>query len=154
MLEILTKGGKQKIGFVLREDVEILIAKARNVSTNIKILFRDWLISLGFLYENTRIIETRKETEFIDELSDFLKAQNITDGIRQFRVLNYRIDYYIPWLKLAVEYDENEHKNYSYERQEYRQLEIEKELECEFIRVSDNKSNAYNIGLIAKIICT
>ena len=96
MLEILTKGGKQKIGFVLREDVEILIAKARNVSTNIKILFRDWLISLGFLYENTRIIETRKETEFIDELSDFLKAQNITDGIRQFRVLNYRIDYYIP----------------------------------------------------------
>ena len=36
MLEILTKGGKQKIGFVLREDVEILIAKARNVSTNIK----------------------------------------------------------------------------------------------------------------------
>lgn len=113
---------------------------------------KDWLISLGLISDNI-ILETRKEIEFIAELSDFLEAQDITDGISQFRVLNYSIDYYIPSLKLAIEYDEDEHKQYSYERQEGRQAVIEKELGCEFIRVSDDKSNAYNIGLIAKKLC-
>jgi very-short-patch-repair endonuclease len=64
--------------------------------------------------------------------------------------LSYRIDYYIKDLNIAIEYDENEHKNYTYEQQELRQAEIEKELGCRFIRVSDKNSDEYNIGLIIK----
>ena len=33
-----------------------------------------------------------------------------------------------------------------------RQRNIEKELGCRFIRVSDNNTNAYNIGLVIKKI--
>lgn len=94
---------------------------------------------------------TRKEITFINELEDALEPFNI-EGIRQFNISSYRIDYYIPSLKIAVEYDENEHKGYSYEAHEGRQQQIEKELDCRFIRVTDKNTNAYNIGLIIKNI--
>lgn len=95
------------------------------------------------------VISTRKEIEFIEQLEETLKPFNIK-GIKQYYVLSYRIDYYIPSLKVAIEYDENNHKNYSYEQHEGRQKEIEKELNCRFIRVSDNDTNSYNIGLVIK----
>lgn len=93
----------------------------------------------------------RPEITFINELEDALKSFNI-QGIRQFNVLSYRIDYYIPSLNIAIEYDENNHKHYTYEQHEGRQQEIEKELGCRFIRVSDNNTNSYNIGLVIKEI--
>ena len=94
-------------------------------------------------------IKTRKELEFLDKLKTSLIPFNIK-GINQYTVLNYRIDYYIPSLNIAIEYDENDHKNYSYKSQEVRQKEIEKELGCRFIRVSDKNSDEYNIGLVIK----
>ena len=141
-----------ELNFIAETDIIFLLQKVKTITETNKENIKRWLVSLDLISDNV-ILETRKEIEFIAELSDFLEAQDITDGIRQFRVLNYRIDYYIPSLKLAVEYDEDEHKCYSYERQEGRQLTIEKELGCKFIRVSDDKSNAYNIGLIAKKMC-
>lgn len=73
-------------------------------------------------------------------------------GQRQYRVLKYRIDYYIPSLQIAIEYDENNHSYYSYDSEEGRQKEIENELGCRFIRVSNDKSHSYNIGLVIKNI--
>ena len=73
-------------------------------------------------------------------------------GIRQYQILQYYIDYYIPSIKLAIEYDENNHKDYTYEKQELRQEKIEKELGCKFIRLSDANDNYYNIGLVVKEI--
>lgn len=108
-------------------------------------LFPNEKDSMSLLYVD------RPEITFIDELEDALKPFNIK-GIRQFSVLSYRIDYYIPSLKIAIEYDENEHKGYSYEAHEGRQQEIEKALDCRFIRVSDENTNSYNIGLIIKNI--
>lgn len=93
----------------------------------------------------------RKEIEFLDQLEQALQPFNIK-GERQYSVLNYRIDYYIPSLNIAIEYDENDHINYTYEQHEGRQRNIEKELGCRFIRVSDNNTNAYNIGLVIKKI--
>nr|DAJ41289.1 MAG TPA: regulatory protein [Caudoviricetes sp.] len=93
----------------------------------------------------------RKEIEFLDKLEESLKPFNIK-GKRQYSVLNYRIDYYIPSLNIAIEYDENEHKNYTYEQHEGRQKEIEKELGCRFIRVHDGNTDNYNIGFIIKNI--
>ena len=94
---------------------------------------------------------TRKEVEFIKELEDALEPFGIK-GKKQYHILRYRIDYYIPNLNIAIEYDENDHSNYSYEAHEGRQQEIERELGCRFIRVSDKNSDAYNIGLVIKNI--
>ena len=71
-------------------------------------------------------------------------------GIRQYNIDKYRIDYYIPSLNIAIEYDENRHANYTYEEHEGRQKEVEKELGCKFIRVTDKESDEYNIGLVIK----
>ena len=96
-------------------------------------------------------IKTRKEIEFIDKLEESLKALNVLDGATQYYCCDkYRIDYYIPSLNIAIEYDENSHENYTYEQQEGRQKEIEKELGCKFIRVTDEYSDEYNLGLVIK----
>ena len=93
------------------------------------------------------ILYNRPEIYFIDELEQVLCGMDIK-GIRQYPILSYRIDYYIPSLKLAIEYDEGDHKYYTYENQELRQKNIENELKCTFIRLSDSNSNLYNIGLV------
>lgn len=89
------------------------------------------------------------EEPFIDQLQDALKPFGIY-GERQYKVLNYRIDFYIERLNIAIEYDENDHKGYSYEQHEDRERKIKDILGCRFIRVSDKNSNAYNIALIIK----
>ena len=73
-------------------------------------------------------------------------------GIKQYKVKSYRIDYYIESANIAIEYDEADHINYSYEKHEGRQREIEEELGCRFIRISNNDNNAYNIGKVIKEI--
>ncbi len=95
----------------------------------------------------------RKEIEFLDELEDALSPFNIK-GIRQYSVIDnkYRIDYYIPSINVAIEYDENNHRGYSYEKHEGRQREIEDLLKCKFIRISDDNTNSYNIGFVLKNI--
>ena len=96
-------------------------------------------------------ITNNKEVQFRKILSDILSEFNIS-CIFQYAVLNYRIDIYIPSLNIAIEYDENEHKDYTYEQQEGRQLNIEKELHCKFIRVSDKYSINIAVGKVLKQI--
>lgn len=64
----------------------------------------------------------------------------------------YKIDYYIPSLNIAIEYDENGHKHYSYEEHEGRQKEIKNKLGCRFIRVTDDDSHSFNVGKVIKEI--
>ncbi|MDZ9609906.1 Rha family transcriptional regulator [Escherichia coli] len=54
--------------------------------------------------------------------------------IRQYPVLNYRIDGYDPVNNIAYEIDEPEHK-YKKEQDEIRQRRIENELGCKFVRI-------------------
>ena len=93
------------------------------------------------------ILYNRPEIYFLDELEQVLCAMNIK-SIRQYSVLPYYIDCYIHALNLAIEYDEGDHKYYTYENQELRQKNIENELKCTFIRLSDSNSNLYKIGLV------
>ena len=93
----------------------------------------------------------RKEIIFLDKLEESLKPFNIK-GIRQYRILSYRIDYFIPSLNIAIEYDENNHNNYTYEAHEGREKEIKEILNCKFIRVTDYNTDEYNIGYIIKSI--
>ena len=54
--------------------------------------------------------------------------------IRQFKVLNYRIDGYDPINNTAYEIDEPQHRHQS-RRDNARQLEIETALRCKFVRI-------------------
>lgn len=121
-----------------------IISDSTKLSKNEKISLLD---GIGLKCET--IIKTRKEIELIEELEQFLKPFNIT-GEKQYNILNYRIDFYIPSMDIAIEYDENGHSGYTYEQHEGRQKEIEEVLGCRFIRICDDKSNAENLGIIAK----
>lgn len=123
-----------------------IINSAKTISSNVKIN-----ILKNLKLDDKIDLLSRKEIEFLNKLEKSIIPFNLK-GINQYTILNYRIDYYIPSLNIAIEYDENDHKNYSYEAQEGRQKEIEKELGSRFIRVSDKNSDEYNIGLVIKEI--
>ena len=150
-------GGRPSIDYILTVDIakEICIYSlgSNRLRKDSKIMankIRNYLIKETGKGEIIQI-KTRKEIEFINKLEEALKALNVLDGETQYYCCDkYRIDYYIPSLNIAIEYDENSHENYTYEQQEGRQKEIEKELGCEFIRVTDEYSDEYNLGLVIK----
>ena len=108
-----------------------------------------WFKSLDFL--NQISFSSRKEIEFINKLIRVLNAMKIT-YIQQYHIGRYKIDMYIPYYNLAIEFDENNHKNYSYESHEGRQKYIENTINCKFIRLSDTDTDEYNIGKVMKCI--
>lgn len=137
----------QEVLLIEEDDVFNLINKCKVLSELKKMKVIDWFKSLGYLKEVS--LYSRKEIDFLDKLENALIPFDIT-GIKQYNVLNYRIDYYIPSLNVAIEYDENGHKDYTHEAHELRQELIEEELGCRFIRVTDNKDDYVNIGLVIK----
>ncbi|WP_195515403.1 Bro-N domain-containing protein [Paraclostridium bifermentans] len=108
-----------------------------------------------FNIDNYYLIINSKELNFLSKLEESLKAILPKINMKfQYCCCNnkYKIDCYIPSLDIAIEYDEDDHKGYTYEKQEGRQDEIEKELGCRFIRVSDKNTDEYNIGYVIKEI--
>ena len=143
----------RKGGLLINEfGIQDLISNCKTKSEQYLYKFIQWLLSENLITPKLSI-HTRKEIEFLDELEDALRPFNIK-GIRQYSVIDnkYRIDYYIPSINVAIEYDENNHRNYSYEKHEGRQEEIENQLKCRFIRISDDNTNSYNIGFVIKNI--
>ena len=133
-------------------DVLLLIQKAKTLPPNQKVKFKNWLSEETGMENNLFFIEYREEIEFFDKLEEMFSIMNIQKGIKQYNVLGkYRIDYYIPELKIAIEYDENGHSGYTYEQHEGRQEEIQKELCCEFVRL-DNRDDIFtNIAKVFKV---
>lgn len=134
--------------FLTELGIYSLLLKSQKTTSEYKLKFKNWLVSLG-LVQDKFIIEDRKEIKFIDKLKETLKPFNYK-CIPQFKVENYRIDLYIKDINVAIEYDENKHKKYTYDQQEGRQKKIENKLGCKFIRINDDKSDEYNIGLVIK----
>ena len=145
---IYTNGGYQCLNCININGVISLISKSNLLTFEQK---RKFLISLG-IPDDKIVCNTRKEISFIDDLIIVLNELGITIFNKQYRYCDYKIDLYLPQLNVAIEYDENEHRNYSYENQLGRQYFIEEKLKCRFIRVSDNYSNLENIGKVIKII--
>ena len=84
------------------------------------------------------LIPSSREFIFGEEI-----VRNLFSGytvVPQFRVLNYRLDWYIPELNLAIEFDESGHINRT-ELDAFRQAQIEKHLGCRFLRYTDYPSN-------------
>ena len=123
-----------------------ILSSTRKVSKENKRKIFDWLTNKDFYFTISKGV---KEIEFLRKLEVALSPFGIT-GKKQHSILDYKIDYYIPSLNVAIEYDENGHKNYTYEAHELRQELIEKELGCRFIRVTDKKNDEFNIGLVIK----
>jgi len=76
-----------------------------------------------------RLGKTEKET------LDSLEKEFGYKILRQFKIAGYFLDGYIPELRIAIEIDEEHHKNQT-EKDEQRQQEIEQLLDCEFFRFS------------------
>ena len=61
--------------------------------------------------------------------------------IEDFSALNYLIDFYFPKHKLAVEIDELGHADKDSVKENERQIEIAKYLDCKFIRINPDKKD-------------
>jgi very-short-patch-repair endonuclease/phage anti-repressor protein len=95
--------------------------------------------------------KTRKELLFEMNLKELLEG--ITKIETQFQVLSYRVDFFIIKYSLAIEYDENYHRNESQkELDEIREAEITEETSCTFIRVKENEELAGLNKIIKHII--
>lgn len=90
----------------------------------------------------------RFEHKYLNEIKDFLDEMNIK-YILQYPVDNYRIDLYIPLYNIAIEIDEEEHK-YKKDYDTIRQIYIEKQIHCKFIRINEGESCGSVIARIVK----
>ena len=61
----------------------------------------------------------------------------------QYNVLSYKIDSYFLDYKLAIEIDENGHRDRNIDNEMKRQKIIEQELGCKFIRIESMLKTAY-----------
>lgn len=97
------------------------------------------------------IRSARYEVKFLNELIDFCNevGYNI---IYQYTISRYRIDYYIPDLNLAIEYDENFHKRQMH-KDMIRESKIKELLGCQFLHIVEEDSVGKSFGrLYSKII--
>lgn len=93
----------------------------------------------------------RKEISFLNKLEDALKPFSLKLIKQKVVCGKYRIDAVIESLNIAIEYDEYEHR-YKLEDDILRQKEIEEYLGYDFIRLKEDMSDEYNIGLTLKYI--
>ena len=111
----------------------------------------DVATQLGISVE-TRYV--RKETEIVGFVQDVL-TQMMVPFEFQKNVNNFRIDFYLPDQKLAIEIDEHSHadRDPSYEKE--REMYIKAQLGCKFLRInmdSDGFKLSTCIGRIMKEI--
>ena len=93
----------------------------------------------------------RDENVYLELLGKILN--NICDYEMQYVVGNYRIDFYIPKYKIAIEFDESYHYNNDNQKKDNnRQIHIECLLGCEFYRIDERSDILSQIDNIAKII--
>lgn len=131
-----------KITIVNKRGLSDLIFKSEKLSKKDK----DYFIKI---FDIKNSFYSRKEIEFKDELFDFFKSIGL-NVLHQHTVGKYRVDFYVPYLNLLIEYDENGHSNYNIDNEKARELFVINSLKCRIIRISDKNTNAYNLGLITK----
>ena len=96
----------------------------------------------------------RPELVFRDKLYDILKPLGITMEWQYTIYVDnnmYKLDFFIPDYNLVIEYDEKAHK-YRKSKDARRQKLIEKNYGYKFLRVQENDSDEFNIGLVIQNI--
>ena len=126
----LIKGSKHSM--YVHEDILIPIIMQSRLSDSKTIKFRT---DLGFNQINLIL---KKEQSVIESIRDTFKGEDIRI---QYTVLGYRIDLYFYKYKLAIEIDELGHNDRNTDYEIKRQREIEKELDCVFIRTNPDAAD-------------
>ena len=97
-----------------------------------------------------KIRSARFEYKMLNELCDFFDELHIK-YIKQYYVLSYKIDLFLPDYNLSVEYDEDQHK-FKQKYDKNRENNIKDILGCEFVRIKENETVGTAIGRILKEI--
>ena len=98
---------------------------------------REFLESLGIKVDHVKF-QKKQRFEFQCFHSMVSVMFNGYEILPQYSVDNFRIDFYIPELNLAVEIDEAAHER-QIKEDKVRQSYIEKKLGCKFLRVKENR---------------
>jgi very-short-patch-repair endonuclease len=123
-----TNSGNQSMTYLTQNAVKLLISKSRSIYAS--------EVSQLFGMNCTNIYSPTYESSTIMNILTVFKDENTK---HQYTIDNYRIDLYFIDYKLAIECDENHHKN-NIEKDKQRQTYIEKKLDCQFIRYNpENK---------------
>lgn len=91
-----------------------------------------------------------EETETIDFVYETLSSSFTLK--KQYKVLNYRIDLYIIEKKIAIECDENNHKDRDQQYEKKRENDIIEAIGCKFIRFNPNDKTFKLSTLMASIL--
>ena len=128
------------------QGIKLLAMRYKNLkNTN----FQTWLIENN-IFKDFIHTKTRFEVSFLNLLEEALLEIGIV-GVRQHKVGTYRIDFYIPSFKTAIEYDEHQHR-YAKDQDSIRQEFITKELDCKFVRCDYEDSDIKNVMKVLKEI--
>ncbi len=100
-----------------------------------------------FCGQQALVCTTRFETSFGTALEEVCAPMGIEMETQKFVCGKYRIDFYLPKYKLAVEYDEQQHK-YQHGEDERRMNDIKDELGCSFVRLDYRDTDATNVGIV------
>jgi len=140
--DILGNSWKQT-KLICESDILLLIQKSRIFTYKSKAELMEF-----FKIEKNVIFHSPLEIEFFHILKDTLKTFQLNLDLQK-RVLNYKIDAYIPETNLMIEYDESHHKTKkNIINDKVRENLIIKEIKCDVIRLSDSNSHGHNIGLV------
>lgn len=132
------------LSFITKDGVLQLISNSEKLTQQQK---HEWYTMFGV----TNIFTSRKEIEFGSMLEEALEELELKI-VPQYNVDNkYRIDFYIPQLNKAVEYDEQQHQYHEKEDIE-RENYIKDKLGCKFIRCDYRDSNIKNLMKVLKDI--
>lgn len=100
-----------------------------------------------FCGQQAIVCTTRFETAFGKKLIETLTPLGIEVETQKFVCGKYRIDFYLPKYKLAIEYDEQQHQ-FQHEADNKRMEDIKKELGCSFVRLDYENTDATNVGIV------
>lgn len=100
-----------------------------------------------FCGQQAIVCTTRFETAFGKQLIETLAPLGIEVETQKFVCGKYRIDFYLPKYKLAIEYDEQQHQS-QHEADNKRMEDIKKELGCSFVRLDYENTDATNVGIV------
>lgn len=137
------KGQHRTVTLINEIGVSTLISNSVLLTTSQKKVLRETWGLDGALV-------SRKEIEFLQLLEEVISPLGFTLE-RQYVVGNYRLDGLIPELGLAIEYDEAHHKRQK-DKDKERELYIQNEIGCTFVRVSEDERDSVNVGYVMKAI--
>lgn len=128
-----------------RDGLKLYLSKCQNIT-------QEQYQALGIDDIDVVFSHTRFETSFGKMLIEALKEINL-DIIPQYNVDGYRIDFYIPKLNIAVEYDEEQHFSKTNIKKDLdRQKYIENKIGAKFIRCDYRDSDIKNVMKVIKVV--